>query len=73
VPLNTLMFPGTTKGFFTMDAETAAAVYETVAKQTVEIIELRRAYASLLAQYDRAARQVDALRAELGGELQLPC
>ena len=65
VPLNTMMFSRmATKGVFSMDAETAAAVYETVAKQTVEIIELRKAYASLMAQYDRAARQLDALRAE---------
>lgn len=52
-----------------MDAETAEAVYETVTKQTVEIIELRRAYTSLMAQYDRTVSQVDALRAELGGAL----
>lgn len=52
-----------------MDAETAEAVYETVAKQTVEIIELRKAYASLMEQYNRAAHQVDALREELGGAL----
>ena len=56
-----------------MDEETAAAVYEMVARQSVEIIELHKAYASLLVQYDRAAQQVDVLRAELGGERQHRC